>query len=97
MREVRVSNAFFDDVDALFPPERGPSGQPSADDVIRFVLPSLIANIGDRYDGVSDLSDTPGVRAFVLPGVLVPVVVVYAGELPDGVVYLLGLEIEPPA
>ncbi len=57
----------------------------------------MVAHIGDRFDGVSDLSDTPGVKAFVLPGVLVPVVVVYAGELPDGVVYLLGLETEPPA
>jgi hypothetical protein len=92
VREVRVSNPFFDDVDQLFPPERGPDGQPSADDIVRYVVPSLIAEIGERYDDVSDMPDNPGVKAFVLPGILLPVVVVYAGEMPDGVIYLLGLE-----
>lgn len=37
-REVRVDNRFFDDVDAAFWPERGPNGEPSADDFIRLDL-----------------------------------------------------------
>ena len=94
MREVRVSNAFFDEVDYLFPVERSASGMPSADDYIRYALPSLIVEIGERFDAVADLPDAPGVRAFVLPGILVPFVVVYAGELPDGIVYLLSIEID---
>ncbi|MGH1493662.1 MAG: hypothetical protein ACRBK7_30420 [Acidimicrobiales bacterium] len=94
MREVRVSNAFFDDVDELFPSTRGADGTPSADDFIRFALPSLIAEIGERFDGVADMPDGPGVRAFVLPGVLVPFVAIYAGELSSGIVYLLGMEID---
>ena len=94
MREVRVSNAFFEDVDRVFPTERDADGAPSADDYIRYAVPSLIAEIGERFDAVADLHDAPGVRAFVLPGILVPFVAIYAGELPDGIVYLLGIEID---
>ena len=43
---------------------------------------------------MADMPDAPGVRAFVLPGILVPFVAVYAGELPDGITYLLGIEID---
>ena len=49
-RGVRVDNRFFDDVDAAFRPERGPKGEPSADDFIRLDLFGIQEEIADRFD-----------------------------------------------
>lgn len=93
-REVRVDNRFFDDVDVAFRSERGPTGEPSADDFIRFDLFGIQEEVAERFDELPVEPTAPGVRLLVLTGLMFRQAVVYAAEMADGVVYLIGLEVD---
>ena len=93
-REVRVGNKFFDDVDAAFRPERGPGGEPSADDFIRLDLFGIQEEVSDRFDDLPVEPIAPGVRVLIVTGLMFRQAAVYVAEMPDGVVYLIGLEVD---
>ncbi|MCP4962980.1 MAG: hypothetical protein GY925_27405 [Actinomycetia bacterium] len=93
-RDVRVDNRFFEDVDLAFGPERGPDGEPSADDFIRFDLFGIAEQVAARFDELPAEPSAPGVRTLVLTGLMFQQAAVYAAEASDGVVYLIGLEVE---
>ena len=93
-REVRVDNRFFDDVDAAFRPQRGPDGQPSADDFIRLDLFGIQEEVAERFDELPVEPAAPDVRVLVLTGLMFRQAAVYAAEMPDGIVYLIGLEVD---
>ena len=93
-REVRVDNRFFDDVDAAFRSERGPNGEPSADDFIRLDLFGIQEEVAERFDDLAVEPSAPGVRVLVVTGLMFRQAAVYAAEMPDVVVYLVGLEVD---
>ena len=93
-REVRVDNRFFDDVDQWFGPERGPNGEPSADDFVRFDLFGIQDAVAERFDELLVEPSAPGIRVVVVSGLMFRQAAVYAAEMPDGVVYLIGLEVD---
>jgi hypothetical protein len=69
-REVRVDNRFFDDVDTAFRPERGPNGEPSADDFIRLNLFGIQEEVAERFDDLPVEPSAPDVRVLVLSGLM---------------------------
>jgi len=93
-REVRVGNQFFDDVDATFRLNRGPCGEPSADDFIRLDLFGIQEEVAERFDDLEAEPGAPGVRVMILTGLMFRQAAVYVAEMPDGVVYLIGLEVD---
>lgn len=95
-RQVRVTAAFFDQLDKQFGTERGPGGEPSVTDFIVMELPAIVERFAERFDELPEAVVGVGsVRALVAPGVLVDVFVVYGLLADDGVVDLMAVSFEP--
>ncbi len=91
---MRVDNRLFDDVDAAFDPERGSNGEPSASDFIRLDLFGIQEQVSERFDELPVEPTAPAIRVLIVAGLMFRQAVVYAAEMPDGVVYLIGLEVD---
>jgi hypothetical protein len=95
-RQVRVTAAFFDQLDKQFGTERGPDGEPSVTDFIVIDLPAIIERFAEGFDELPEaVVGVGGVRTLVAPGVLVDIFVVYGMLADDGVVDLLAVTFEP--
>ena len=52
-RQVRVTQSFFDRLDELLPPERGPRGQVSTVDFLLHEMPTIIDGLAQDYEAVT--------------------------------------------
>lgn len=94
-RQVRVTQAFFDQLDSQLGPERGPNGEPSATDFIALQLPAIIERFATDFDELPEI--VPGVpagRMLIAPGVLVLVVAVFGLLTDDDTIDLTGITID---
>ncbi len=93
-REVRVAQAFFDQLDGQLGHERGPDGEPSATDFLVVDLPGIVDNIGAEFDTLPEAVGGVGAaRLHIGAGALVRAVAVTA-ILIDDVIELIGIEID---
>jgi len=69
-REVRFSEAFFDRLDTLLPPERGADGAPSVTDFLLLDLPTVRDDLAEEYEARTLPTDDPDVRVYIGAGVL---------------------------
>ena len=94
-RVVRVSPAFFEQLDEQLRSERGPEGQPSATDFVVIELPAVVERFASGFDALPELIEgTPAARVLVAPGLLVRAFAVYGVLTTDGLVELVGITIE---
>lgn len=94
-RTVRVTERFFEDLDALLPPERSASGTPSTADFLQFEIPRILERLATDLDGCTvAVAGAEDVRVLITSGMLVPQIAAYIVVRADGSADLLGLEIE---
>lgn len=94
-REVRVAEAFFAELDDRLCAERGPHGKPSATDFIVVDLPEIVEQFAAAFDDLPEAtSGVLAIRMFIGSGTLVAAFVVHGVETTEGVVHLVGIEIE---
>lgn len=94
-RRVRVTESFFEQLDALLGDERGPNGEPTATDFIVMELPTIVERFATDFDGLPELADAlPGGRVFIAPTYLVSAVAAYGLLMIDGSIDLIGLTID---
>jgi hypothetical protein len=94
-RTVRATASFFEDVDRQFPSERGPNGEPSANDFEVFELLRIVETFAMRYDELPDLIEgRHDYRILISQGMLVPRFAVVGQLAPDGAVELIQLEVD---
>ena len=94
-RTVRATANFFADVDRQFPSERGPRGEPSANDFEVFELLRIVETFATRFDDLPQL--IPGrhdYRILISQGMLVPRFAVVGQLAPDGAVELIQLDVD---
>lgn len=94
-RTVRATASFFEDVDRQLPPERGPKGEPSANDFEVFELLRIVETFATRFDELPEL--IPGrhdYRILISQGMLVPRFAVVGQLAPDGAVELIQLDVD---
>lgn len=93
-REVRVTESFFEELDAQLGNERGPNGRPSATDFVVVDLRRIVDEFATRFDDLPEA--LPGVRAarmLIGAGALFSAYVVHGIETSAGVVELVGVEL----
>jgi hypothetical protein len=94
-RRVRVADSFFEQLDELLGPHRGPNGEPSATDFLVMELPAVVERFATDFDGLPLLEDDlGGGRLLIAPGVLVEAFAVYGLLMPDDSIELVGLNME---
>lgn len=97
-RPVRVDPGFLERLDALLPAERGPNGEPTRLDFLRFELPSIEERLALRFQDQGEVvPGRPDYRMVIATGTLIPRIVVIAQLVADGSVVLLGLELDHDA
>lgn len=97
-RTVRATAGFFEDVDRQFPSERGPRGEPSANDFEVFELLRIVETFATRFDDMPELiPGRPDYRILVASGTLVPRFMVVGQLASDGAVELVQLDIDREA
>ncbi len=75
--------------------DMAPSGEPSATDFIVIDLPAIVEEFATGFDDLSEaIAGIPAVRMFVGTGALVPAFVAQGIETADGVVHLVGIDID---
>jgi hypothetical protein len=71
-RVVRVTDAFFEQVDDALGLDRGPNGEPSATDLIVLELPSIVERFATDFEGLPEIVEgVPAGRMLITSGVLV--------------------------
>jgi hypothetical protein len=94
-RVVRVTDAFFDQLDTYFGSDRGPNGEPSATDFIVLELPAIVERFAIDFDGLPQIIDgVPAGRMLITSGVLVRAVAVFGLATSDSSVDLVGITVE---
>ncbi len=94
-RTVRVTERFFDDLDALLPPERSVSGTPSTSDFLQYEIPRILERLATDLDSSTvGIAGTDDVRVMITSGLLVAQIATYLVVRADGSADLIGLEIE---
>lgn len=97
-RPVRVDPGFLQRLDTLLPAERGPNGEPSRLDILRFELPAIEERLALRFQDQGEVvPGRPDYRMVIATGTLIPRIVVIAQLVADGSVVLLGLELDRDA
>ena len=71
--------------------DRRASPQPTT--FIRIDLFGIQEEVAERFDDLPIEPTAPDVRVLVLTGLMFRQAAVYAAEMPDGIVYLIGLEV----
>lgn len=94
-RVVRATSRFFADLDRQLRPERGPDGQPSANDFQVFDLLRIVETFATEFDTLPELiPGRPEYRIIVGVGVVVARFAVTGQLAPDGAVELVQLDID---
>lgn len=94
-RRVRVTESFFDQLDAVLGAERGAHGEPTATDFLVMEVPAIVERFATDFAGLPALDeDLPSVRLLIAPGVLVHALVVYGMLMADGSIELIGMAIQ---
>ena len=94
-RVVRVSAAFFDQLDELLGAERGPAGEPSATDFVVIELPAVVERFATDFESLPEMIDgAPAGRMLIAPGLLVRAFAVFGILVTDGSIELVGITIE---
>ena len=94
-RPVRVDSRFLDQLDAQLREERGPNGEPSRIDFLRFELPSIEDDFALRFDELAEIiPGRPDYRIVITTGRLVSAISIVGQALADGSVLLLGVELD---
>ncbi|MDZ7733917.1 MAG: hypothetical protein U5R31_13385 [Acidimicrobiia bacterium] len=94
-REVRVSEEFFRQLDRQLGASRGPSGEPSATDYLVIELPAIVERFAVDFDHLAEVVEgVPSARMLLTTGLLVRASAVYGLELSEGVVELVGIELD---
>lgn len=92
---VRATPAFFEQLDGQLGPERGPHGEPSANDFQAFELLEIIDRFANGFFALPRL--IPGrddYRVLITSGMLVHALTVVGQLAPDGAVELVQLELD---
>ena len=88
--------AFFEMLDFQLRPDRGPNGDPSATDFLVIDLPEIVDAFVSRFDDLPEVVEGLGsARVYIGADALVSGVAVYGVEVADGVIELIGVEIDP--
>ncbi len=94
-REVRVTDSFFVRLDDQLGSERGPAGEPSATDFIVIDLPAIVEQFAARFDELPEaIEGVPAIRMLIGTSVLTRAYVVQGVETTDGVIQLVGVDID---
>ncbi len=94
-REVRVTDPFFEELDGQLRRERGPGAEPSATDFLILELPAIVERFASDFQNLAEaVAGVPGIRMFIGTSVLVRAFVVHGVETVDGVVELVGVELD---
>ncbi len=94
-RPIRVDPRFLEQLDAQLGEERGPNGEPSRIDFLRFELPAIEDEFALRFDQLAEV--VPGrvdYRQVITAGRLVSGSAVIGQLALDGSVLLLGVELD---
>jgi len=94
-RQVRVDQRFLEQLDAQLSEERGPNGEPSRVDFLRFELPAIEDEFALRFEALAEV--IPGrsdYRQVITAGRLVTGIAIVGQLLSDGSVSLLGVELD---
>jgi hypothetical protein len=95
-RTVRVTDAFFAQLDTYFGADRGPNGEPSATDFIVLELPAIVERFATDFDRLAEIVDgVPAGRMLITSGVLVRAIAVFGLATSNTTVDLIGLTVEP--
>lgn len=83
-------------LDLQLRPDRGPNGEPSATDFVVIDLPEIVEAFAVRFAQLPEVVEgLESARIYIGAGALVSGVAVYGVEIADGVVELIGVEIDP--
>jgi len=94
-REVRVAESFFEELDQQLGSERGADGWPSSTDFVVIDLPAIVERFALGFDELPEVMEgVSGLRMLIGTTALVRVFVVHGIETSDGVVELVGIEID---
>lgn len=94
-REVRATQAFFEELDIQLGDERGPDGEPSSYGLQNHELLTIVERFADDWDRLPDLiAGRSDYRVLVGAGMIVRAFVVTAQMASDGAVELIGIEID---
>jgi hypothetical protein len=94
-RVVRATAEFFEDLDRQLGAERGPNGEPSANDFQVFELLRIVERFATGWDELPELiAGRPEYRLFIGTGTLVAGFSVIGQLAPDGAIQLAQLDID---
>lgn len=94
-REVRVAEAFFEELDRQLSAERGPLGEPSATDFLVVDLPAIVDRFATGFDELQEaVEGVAAARMFIGSGAMARAFVVHGVETTPGVIELVGVEID---
>lgn len=97
-RRVRVAESFFEQLEELLPPDRGPSGEPSATDFLVIDLPAIVDQFATEFDALPEVIEgVPAARMLISVGRLVGRFVVFGLDTADGSIDLIGLDLDSSA
>ena len=92
--EVRVSDSFFEELEAQLGVERGPAGEPSVTDFMVMDLPAIVERFASGFDTLPEaIGGVSSVRMFIGTATLVRAFVVHGVEVDGGIVELVGVEL----
>jgi hypothetical protein len=94
-RVVRVTAAFFEQLDQQLGTARGDFGEPSATDFLVIDLPVIVESFAVDFDDLPlSIEGVPSTRVLIIGCRLVRSVAVYGLLAEDGGVDLIGIEID---
>lgn len=94
-REVRATQAFFEELDQQLGAERGPNGEPSSYDFQSHELFAIVECFAEDWDRLPELiHGRPDYRVLIGSGMVVRAFVVTGQLASDGAVELTGIEID---
>jgi hypothetical protein len=94
-RLVRVSPAFFEQLDAQLGTDRGNAGEPSATDFLVIDVPPIVDRFASDFDALPEVViGVPTARVLIATGRLVRAVAVYGLLRADDSIDLIGVELD---
>jgi hypothetical protein len=92
---VRVSHDVFDEIDRILGPERGPDGEPSANEFLTIELVQIVDTFASRFTELPEaIAGRSDYRLLISSGVLVPAVAVIGQLVSDGTVELISIRLD---
>jgi hypothetical protein len=94
-RRVRVTDAFFEQLDEQLGAHRGPDGEPSSTDFLVIELPAAVERFATGFDDLPEIIDGfHGGRMLIAPGVLVRAIAIYGPLMTDDSIEIIGVELD---